>query len=196
MWIPPIICRYRWILLGCNETKMWKKIALCSLLFGNIMGMFMRFGQFNSFLASGDFCCLLITFANNLDPDQAWHAYCLTLLGYSWKIFFEKVNFKNKIHRWPKSLQNYPACKELTFSESTKCLRKKHNWEHSSINQPNWSVTLTFIFTVHQDRSTVQFRHYSQKILHTMWDRYSLIYTGDVCLCILHFYQNVILVGQ
>ena len=26
---------------------------------------------FNSFLASGDFCCLLINFANSLDPDQA-----------------------------------------------------------------------------------------------------------------------------
>ena len=25
---------------------------------------------FNSFLASGDFCCLLITFASSLDPDQ------------------------------------------------------------------------------------------------------------------------------
>ena len=26
--------------------------------------------QLNSFLASGDFCRLLITFANSLDPDQ------------------------------------------------------------------------------------------------------------------------------
>ena len=26
---------------------------------------------FNSLPASGDFCCLLITFANSLDPDQA-----------------------------------------------------------------------------------------------------------------------------
>ena len=26
---------------------------------------------FNSLLARGDFCCLLITFANSLDPDQA-----------------------------------------------------------------------------------------------------------------------------
>ena len=25
---------------------------------------------FNSFLARGDFCCLLITLANSLDPDQ------------------------------------------------------------------------------------------------------------------------------
>ena len=27
--------------------------------------------SFNSFPAVGDFCCLLITFANSLDPDQA-----------------------------------------------------------------------------------------------------------------------------
>ena len=27
----------------------------------------------NSFPASGDFCCLLITFANSLDPDQDQH---------------------------------------------------------------------------------------------------------------------------
>ena len=27
-------------------------------------------GLHNSFLASGDFCCLLITFANSLDPDR------------------------------------------------------------------------------------------------------------------------------
>ena len=26
---------------------------------------------FNSLLSRGDFCCLLITFANSLDPDQA-----------------------------------------------------------------------------------------------------------------------------
>ena len=30
-----------------------------------------RFNCFDSFLASGDFCLLLKTFANSLDPDQA-----------------------------------------------------------------------------------------------------------------------------
>ena len=56
---------------------------------------------FNSFPASGDFCRLLITFANSLDPDQAWQNVrpdldpnCLTLLWYPWKIIFEKVNLK------------------------------------------------------------------------------------------------------
>ena len=47
----------------------------------------------NSFPASGDFCRLLITFANSLDPDQArqnigpvLNPNCFTLLGYSWKV--------------------------------------------------------------------------------------------------------------
>ena len=55
----------------------------------------------NSFPASGDFCCLLITFANSLDPDQARQKVghnrnpkCLTLMVFL-KDFFEKVNFKN-----------------------------------------------------------------------------------------------------
>ena len=82
----------------------------------------MQFCIVNSFLASGDYCRLLITFANSLDrdqarqnvqpdPDQNW----LTLLWYSWKIFFflEKVNLKKKLHRQQKSMQNYPACKEF-----------------------------------------------------------------------------------
>ena len=40
----------------------------------------------HSFFASGDFCCMLITFANSLDPDQDRHSVgpdldpnCLTL---------------------------------------------------------------------------------------------------------------------
>ena len=30
--------------------------------------------HFNSYLASGDFCCLLITLTNSLDPDQDQHS--------------------------------------------------------------------------------------------------------------------------
>ena len=52
----------------------------------------------NSFPASGDFCRLLITFANSLDPDQARQNVgpdldpnCLTLWWYSWKIFLKLV---------------------------------------------------------------------------------------------------------
>ena len=68
---------------------------------------------FNSFPASGDWC-LLITFANSLDPDQAWqnlgcnlNPNCLTLWWYSWKSWLKKI------HRGQKSMPNYPECKEL-----------------------------------------------------------------------------------
>ena len=57
---------------------------------------------FNSFPASGNFCPLLITFANSLDPDQAWQNVgpdmdpnCLTLWWNSWKIFW-KIHLKKK----------------------------------------------------------------------------------------------------
>ena len=78
----------------------------------------------NSFPACAKFCRLLITFANSLDPDQAWHNVrpdldpnCLTLWWYSWMIVLKKLikkkKKKKKKHRWQKSMQNYPACKEL-----------------------------------------------------------------------------------
>ena len=52
----------------------------------------------NSFLASGDFCRILITFANSLDPDQAliwvkagWHSdsvhEIISLKSWYWKKF-------------------------------------------------------------------------------------------------------------
>ena len=85
--------------------------------------------SFNSFPASGDFCCLLITFADSLSPDQAQQNVgpdldpnCLTLWWYSWEIFFEKVNFEKKSTDDKKGMQSYPACKELRvktfFSEN------------------------------------------------------------------------------
>ena len=77
---------------------------------------------FNSYPTSGDFCRLLITFANSLDQDQARQnsrpdldPNCLTLWWYSWKIFCTKVNLKKKKKKNPqttkKSMQNYPTCK-------------------------------------------------------------------------------------
>ena len=56
----------------------------------------------NSFLASGNFCCLLIAFANSLNPDPYQQDICPDLdsncltLGQCWilKEFFEKVNFE------------------------------------------------------------------------------------------------------
>ena len=54
--------------------------------------------DFNSFPASDDFCRLLITFVNSLDPDQAEQNVgpdlgpnCLTLWWYSWKLFMKKL---------------------------------------------------------------------------------------------------------
>ena len=47
------------------------------------------------------------TFANGLDPDQAWQNFgpdldpnCLTLWWCSWKKFSKKLNLKKKISRW------------------------------------------------------------------------------------------------
>ena len=57
-----------------NTLAKWKKLE------PNITNSSQGFSQkvvstscsvFNSSPASGDFCCLLITFANSLDPDQA-----------------------------------------------------------------------------------------------------------------------------
>ena len=73
------------------------------------------FSNSNPFLASDDFCRLLITFANSLDPDQDQqivgpdlYPTCLTLL----KDFFEKVNFDTSQQR-QQNPKKYPACKEL-----------------------------------------------------------------------------------
>ena len=70
--------------------------------------------------SSADNLCLLIIFANSLDPDQARQNVrpdldpnCLTLWWYSWKIFFQKVNLKNP--KMTKKHTKLPACYELTF---------------------------------------------------------------------------------
>ena len=50
-----------------------KDITFTEIALGDIK-MFNRqdyLSSINTFLASGDFCRLLITFANSLDPDQA-----------------------------------------------------------------------------------------------------------------------------
>ena len=75
--------------------KIKKNISISHLL-----KILPRMLSFNSFPGSGDFCQLLKTFANSLDPDQAckklWDQdpNCLTLtLMVFLKDFFEKVNF-------------------------------------------------------------------------------------------------------
>ena len=71
------------------------------------------------FLASWpllSFCCLLITFANSLDPDQDGQNVhpdldpnCLTLWQCSWKYFWKSVFWK-KSADGNKSMKNFPAC--------------------------------------------------------------------------------------
>ena len=61
----------------------------------------------NNSPASGDFCRLLITFANSLDPDQARQnvgpvldSYCLIMMAFlKRKQFKKKDNFKQKINK-------------------------------------------------------------------------------------------------
>ena len=69
-----------------------------------------------NFPASNDFCCLLITFANSLDPDQARQNIgpdldpnCLTLWWYSWKIFFKKDNLKKQNPQTTKKHAKLPS---------------------------------------------------------------------------------------
>ena len=65
---------------------------------------------------SGDFCRLLIIFANSLDPNVGpeLDPNCLTPWWYSWKIIFWNNNLKKKIRQ--NNMQNFPACKELIFT--------------------------------------------------------------------------------
>ena len=63
-----------------------------------------------------DFCPLLITFANSLEPDQDRQNVgpdlglkCLTLIVFP-KEFFEKVNFEKVSRRYIESMQYYPSC--------------------------------------------------------------------------------------
>ena len=73
----------------------------------------------NSFLASQDFFCLLITFSNSLDPDQDQQNVSpdldpnrLTLIVFL-KVFFEKVNLEKSQHDDNKIIINKLAGKEF-----------------------------------------------------------------------------------
>ena len=76
------------------------------------------YGHINSFYClGGNFCHLLITFANRLDPDQGRQNVLpdldsnhLTLWWYSWKIFLNN-NFENKSTDDNNKHAYYPACK-------------------------------------------------------------------------------------
>ena len=76
----------------------------------------------NSSPAGGNFCHLLIFFANSLDPDQAWHyvrpdldTSCLALWWYSWKKFMKNLILKTISKQWKKE-ENLAACKAHLYS--------------------------------------------------------------------------------
>ena len=103
------------------------------------------------FPASGAFCRLLITFVNSLDPDQAWQNVrsdldpnCLTLWWYS-KLFIKKI------HRWQKSMHNYPACKKLNTVEPQWL---EHLWDHGNSFE-TWVVRATEGKSWHQFRKQI-----------------------------------------
>ena len=73
--------------LAQNSLAKWKKLE------ANEINFIQSFSQkvvstscfvFNSLPARGDFCCLLITFANILDPDQAWQNVSLIWIQTVW----------------------------------------------------------------------------------------------------------------
>ena len=111
-------------------------VQFCSTRNLNVLEWSVKVIDINSLPASGNSCCLLITFANSLDADQAGQNIgpdldpdCLILWWYSWKIFFEKIMLKKKIPQMTKkhaklsSMQIYPACKEWM-----KTLHPYHLW--------------------------------------------------------------------
>ena len=83
----------------CLICYFWKSGKIRNRRMLQIIGGALRL---NSFLASGDFCHLLITFVNSLDPDQDWHSVGFdldpndfdTLIEFL-KEFFENVHFEN-----------------------------------------------------------------------------------------------------
>ena len=92
--------------------KIWKSpldfLMMCQLLNTSLRS------------ASGDFCCLLITLANRLDPDQARQNVksdldpnCLTLWWYSWKNFLKKLLLKKspQTTKWHAKLPNMQRVK-------------------------------------------------------------------------------------
>ena len=77
----------------------------------------------NSFPACGDFCRLLITFANSLDSDQARQNFgpdldpnCSNTLMVFLKDFFEKVILKKKKKKNPQTTKK--ACKITQYAKS------------------------------------------------------------------------------
>ena len=102
----------RWVIKGLHCEILLEDIYKCtyvsiSIILADVLHVFYFFVQ-NVFLACDNFvwCCLLITFASTLDPDQdqmlVW--YCF------WKNFYYIKSAEGN-----KRMKNYPACKKLNF---------------------------------------------------------------------------------
>ena len=96
-WQPPFLNQRK----GENDHRKYFMInLLCELEIYSNPG---QATDFNSFPASGDFCRLLITFANSLDKmsgliwiQTVWHSYGIS------EMFFKKVNLKRNPQRTKK----------------------------------------------------------------------------------------------
>ena len=128
-WHSPVNSKDRlgWLQIKGVSTLFSACIFSCKQVMIIVLHLTSLSTLFNSFSASGNFCHLLITFANSLDPDQARQNVgsdldpnCLTLWWYSWEIILEKLILKKIFHRRQKSMQNYPSCKVLSHIETRK----------------------------------------------------------------------------
>ena len=99
--------------------------------------------DFNSFLASDKFCCLLITFVNSLDPDQNWQNFgayqnpsCLILWCYSCKNILKKAMLKNICRR-----QNHEKLPSMQRVNRWFLTQYGINliWVHTSIDTSNYN---------------------------------------------------------
>ena len=90
--------------------------------------------NFLLFLVSGDFCRLLITFANSLEPDQVvsvliWIQTVCHSDSIAERIFLKKLILKKSQQTTSKSMKNYPACKEFKGWENC-CSVKIPHWHN------------------------------------------------------------------
>ena len=115
--------------------------------------------------------CQLITFANNLDPDQARQnvgpdldPICLTLLWYSWKNFSKNLILK-KISRRQKSMQNFPACRvNYRFSVlSALIFIHYHLFFNERFVRPWWPLLFAWLKRV--PRNARMLRHMACEVL-------------------------------
>ena len=88
--------------------------------FRNKIIMNFRNGHFNSLYACGEFCSLLMIFANKLDLDQAWSgSKQFTTLIVFLKDVYDNVNFEKSQQTIKKSL---PSMQRVNHSGGYRCI--------------------------------------------------------------------------